>query len=339
MKKLKKILIILLFVISCLAFKIDKIYASGNRLHFIGGSSGHSATLIEATYKDDDNKAKTHYALIDLGKESDYAYIKKYLKDRKIKISFLLITHADSDHYGGKIDASTIKKLVTDGLTRNDFYVFMKEKTSVEQKLANNIREKEMTVKNPSDILGASYIENEFAPLNLKLYNTGLYNINDVTYLDNIKGSPENAQSIVIHVTGAKHSAALFGDMSYYGARIIAQNIGNVSIYTAFHHGVSCKISGNNCSEKWKNDSNGNIGTASTAKIVAGYLAPKYTIFSNKGKRTKNFSNIDNLGIKYYHRVETIKKKKKQVISRVTKRINIVYDLNSGGITTSNSTK
>lgn len=201
--------------------------STGDKVYFIDVESADCMLLY----------SEGKYAMIDTGTEGKAGRVKNYLKDLGVKeLEWVLITHFDSDHYGGyeKISAKyKIKK------------VYMKKVTS---------RPGYTTVKKAADKQGTTIkiVGDSCKSMKLGNYSFKLHNLTN-TAVKPYNISRQNINSIVSVATVSGKKILFMGDLTDVGSSMtsaqmkvakqicnnVAKEIGKIDVYKVAHHGYN----------------------------------------------------------------------------------------------------
>ena len=266
----------------------DKKLSTGDKVYFIDVESADCMLLY----------SEGKYAMIDTGTDAKASRVKKYLKDLGVKeLEWVLITHFDSDHYGGyeKISAKyKIKKVYMKKVTYRDGY---KKVKSAAEKQGTTIK-----------IVGDSCRSMKLGNYSFKLHN--LVNTGVSPY--NIKR--QNINSIVSVATVSGKKILFMGDLTNTGSNMsaaeqetakkicnkIAKEIGKIDIYKVAHHGYN----GNRQDElKYYKPSyailpNNKIPKDEIANRIKSYTTGKHFYIDGTGTIIMNITSSGNVSFK-----------------------------------------
>ena len=226
-----------------------------NAIYFLNVGAGTEAFIIQN---------QGHFGLIDTSYNSKASFILKQLKKLGAKeLDFLIITHAHLDHIGG------YSKIIS-SMNVNTLYIkypgnVNSDYVATYHDLVNQAEDKGTTICDVKDEICQNF---DLGYTNIQLYNTEFFSSKGIDGLN--RSRVENANSLVAVATVNGRRIYFASDIGDYfdlnRETITAQEIGDIDVYKASHHGY---VSYNN------------------SLTALSYLKPEYTIITS----TKELSN------------------------------------------------
>lgn len=233
-------------------FNSDLLYSANDSINI---SDKLDTYVIEMTYEYGDAiyiKSGDFDMLIDAGQSPDGRNVDKMLKEQCTdkKLDVLIATHGHGDHLGGFEGGALnsieeIGVIIDFGYVDNGAYSYQQEKQKFIKKGAKYYSAYDCV----NNINGASKIFKFSDKLKFEVLDTGQYAETNKT-LTETEYDAENDFSVVIKLTFGENDYLYTGDLAgqinnVFTSKLKEEDIGNITVYKAAHHGATSHNSNN----------------------------------------------------------------------------------------------